>query len=189
MRKKILALATGVALLGAVGGLTLAAASTSGSPSGTRKNAWGISYFPGAKARSDSRIAPTITTGRKLVLISRGGTESDVDEPPGGESQGDEFTVNTPLYNQAGRRVGQLDVTGVETRVSRTQVRLMTLATASLKTGEIDAQGVGFFTPSTASFNIGVSGGTRQYQNVRGELHVRFPENQNVVILTYRLIP
>ncbi len=172
-----------IALLGLIGGVTLASASSTAA----QRNAWGIPSFPGAKTRPALEV-PRIDEAETLVLFSRGGSETDVDEPPAGESQGDEFTVHQGVFNEFGTRVGQLDVHGTESQLSRRQVSILISFTVSLSNGEIDADGVGSFTPTTEELDFGVTGGTGHYQNVRGEVHLEFLPN-NSVKATYHLIP
>jgi hypothetical protein len=183
MRKIVTIVAT-LAVLGLIGGVTLASASSTA----PQRNAWGIPSFPGAKTRPASPEVPRIDEAETLVLFSRGGSETDVDEPPAGESQGDEFTVHQGVFNELGTRVGQLDVHGTESQLSRRQVSILISFTVSLSNGEIDADGVGSFTRTTAELDFGVTGGTGHYQNVRGEVHLEFLPH-NAVKATYHLIP
>jgi hypothetical protein len=178
MRRKWLVLLVGTTLLGMLAaGISLASASSRTA----HTNPWGLPMAGTART-----AAPNITTGRTLVVISRGGTETDVDEPPAGFSQGDEGTVGTPLFNRAGAKVGHLDVQFVISFAARENSRIQVTFTSSLTgMGEITATGAANFDSSEAT--AAVTGGTGRFQNARGEVHISF--GQNAVVLTYHLIP
>ena len=184
MRTKLSAAAVGLALLGLLAGGTLASATTTTQA----RTAWGVpvaSAAAPATAPAEVRAAgPDITTAQTIVVFSRNETETDIDNPPAGFSQGDEIVVSSPLFNRAGARVGRLDVHGVITSVPPRGIAIQWVFTATLAKGQITAQGV---QTEEFSFRAAVTGGTGAYQNARGQVIVRFLANQ--VRLTYQLIP
>jgi len=170
--------------LAVIGGVSLA----SDSATAPRTNAWGI---PGLVPHAAAPV-PDITSGTTIVVFARDGSETDVDEPPAGESQGDETASHMPLF-MGGRRVGRIDVSSVETEANFTlrQASVQFIAVATLRAGAITATGVLRFTQQTSNatvFTGAVTGGTGLYQNVRGEVHIQFT-SQNAVKLTFHLIP
>ena len=179
MRTKLSAALAGLALLGLLaGGMTFASAS----PKAPATNTWGM---PASSTAAPSPALPAssdITTAKTIVVISRNETETDIDNPPAGLSQGDEFVIHSPLFNRAGATVGTLDVHAVFTSIDPLAVQV--LFTASLAKGQITAQGVG---TEETGFTAAVTGGTGAYRNARGQVTVRFQANQ--VVLTYQLIP
>jgi hypothetical protein len=179
VRTKLSAIAIGLTLLGLlVGGTTFAAAA----PKAPATNAWGMPASATAAHSAVLPAGPDITTATTIVVISRNETQTDIDNPPAGPSQGDEGVVHSPLFNRAGARVGMLDVHFVFTSV-RPMV-IQAVFTASLAKGQIAAQGVATEGPA---FTAGVAGGTGAYQNARGQVRVEFLAN--AVRLTYHLIP
>ena len=179
MRTKLSAALLGLALLGLLaGGITIASAS----PKAPATNAWGM---PTSATAAPSKALPAsadITTATTIVVISRNETETDIDNPPAGLSQGDEGVVHSPLFNRAGARVGTLDVQFQFTSLQ--PMAIQAAFTASLSKGQITAQGVA---GAGQTFTVAVTGGTGAYQNARGQVTVRFQANQ--VLLTYHLIP
>ena len=179
MRTKLSAALLGLALLGLLaGGITIASAS----PKAPATNAWGMPTSRAAAPTKAVAAGPDITTATTIVVISRNETETDIDNPPAGLSQGDEGVVHSPLFNQAGARVGTLDVQFQFTSLQ--PMAIQAAFTASLSKGQITAQGVA---GAGQTFTVAVTGGTGAYQNARGQVTVRFQANQ--VLLTYHLIP
>jgi hypothetical protein len=178
VRTKLSAALLGLALLGLLaGGITIAAAS----PKAPATNTWGMPASATA-APSQALPGPDITTATTIVVISRNETQTDIDNPPAGLSQGDEGVVHSPLFNRAGARVGRLDVQFQFTSLQPMAIQVV--FTASLSKGQIAAQGVA---GAGQTFTVGVAGGTGAYQNARGQVRVEFQANQ--VVLTYHLIP
>jgi hypothetical protein len=184
VRTKLSAVLLGLALLGLLaGGITIASASPKAPATNATNatNAWGMPAAATA-APSQALPGPDITTATTIVVISRNETQTDIDNPPVGPSQGDEGVVHSPLFNRAGTRVGTLDVQFQFTSLQ--PMAIQAVFTASLSKGQIAAQGVA---GAGQTFTVGVTGGTGAYQNARGQVTVRFLAN--AVRLTYHLIP
>jgi hypothetical protein len=180
VRTKLSAIAIGLALLGLlVGGTTLASAA----PEAPATNAWGMPTAATAAPSAVLPAGPDITTATTIVVISRNETQTDIDNPPAGLSQGDEGVVHSPLFNRAGARVGMLEVHFVFTSIQPMVIQAVFTASLAGK-GQIAAQGVATAGPT---FTAGVVGGTGAYQNARGQVLVEFLAN--AVRLTYHLIP
>lgn len=166
MARKLFISGLGVSLVAVVAvGVSLASAS---SESGAR--VWGapagMAHFTTAAATSSAD--PTIT------VIAKHQTETDVDEPPGGFSQGDEVTIGSALFNRAGARVGHLDVHGAFTALFRNTARGQFEFTATLQGGAITATGVATFSDTSQGFTAAVTGGTGAYQKTDGWVEVIF---------------
>ena len=182
MRTKLTAVAVGLALLGLLAGGTLASATTKTQA----RTAWGVpvasAAAPATAPAETLATGSDITTAQTIVVFSRNETQTDIDNPPAGLSQGDEGVVHSPLFNRAGARVGRLDVQFQFTSLQPMAIQVV--FTASLSKGQIAAQGVA---GAGQTFTVGVAGGTGAYQNARGQVRVEFQANQ--VVLTYHLIP
>ena len=144
-------------------GVSLASASP-----GNGARVWGapagMAHF--GKAAAASSADPTIT------VIAKHQTETDVDEPPAGFSQGDEVTIGSWLFNRAGARVGHLDVHGAFTALLRNRARGQFEFTATLRGGAITATGVAIFSDTSGGFTAAVTGGTGAYQKTDGWVKV-----------------
>ncbi|MDP9235084.1 MAG: hypothetical protein M3P01_11135 [Actinomycetota bacterium] len=175
--RRVLAIVAGIVVLALVGGLTLASASQR--PSMAH---WGL---PSGTSRTTSSKAIAKSDGKhKLVLVSRNETETDIDNPPAGESQGDEINVTGSLFRND-HNVGRLDVHAVETEASFPPPRaaLQATFTATLAHGQITATGVAVFTPgSMGGFEAAVTGGTGRYDEVDGDVQVLFLDNHTKFI-------
>jgi hypothetical protein len=170
--RKVLAVVAGIVVVALVGGLALASASQR-----TSRAHWGL---PSGTSRTTSSKAIAKGEGEhRLIFVSRHETETDVDNPPAGESQGDEITVTAPLFRND-HKVGRLDVHAVETEASFPPPRAAIQATftATLAQGQITATGVAVFTPeSMGGFEAAVTGGTGRYDDVDGDVQVLFREH------------
>ena len=118
-----------------------------------------------------SSVAADDDVDERLVFVERNFAETFIDNPPRGEGQGDEV-VFTSVLTKRGKRVGRLDAHVVLTLVSERRFRALVNATVSLPRGEIEVQGVFAFTRTTADLHFGVTGGTRQFDDVGGDFHV-----------------
>lgn len=138
--------------------------------SGSGARVWGapagMAHF--AKAGAASSADPTIT------VIAKHQTETDLDEPPSGFSQGDEITIGSGLFNGAGARVGHLDVHGAFTALFRNSARGQFEFTSTLRSGAITATGVATFSDNSTGFTAAVTGGTGAYQKTDGWVQVIF---------------
>ena len=118
------------------------------------------------RAAPSSIPGPDDDVDKRLVLVEHNLRETFIDNPPRGESQGDEFALSSVLMKN-GKRVGRLDAHGVVTLVGE-RFRVLINGTASLPGGEIENQGVG----TAGDLEFGVTGGTGRYDDVGGELHI-----------------
>src|SRR5919198_4139390 len=126
-----------------VGGLcvSMAAAVVVGASLASASSGSGARVWGAAPSLVHFGKAAGAVAGDTITVISKNATETDVDEPPSGFSQGDETTVSSPLFNTAGARVGHLDVHGAFTAVfpKRHTARLQVTFTATLAHGAITA--------------------------------------------------
>jgi hypothetical protein len=167
MRVKIAILAALAVVAGAVGAASLATAS----PTGFHKITWGL---PASTSTSPAHLSvPKVDAGdrdKRLVLISRNETETGMDNPPAGPSQGDELALHSPLY-MGGKLVGTLEGHGVATSVNEKahEAKAQFVLTAVLRGGQITATGVATLSTATGAmsgFDAAVTGGTGAYQTV-----------------------
>jgi hypothetical protein len=181
MRTRIgfLAGATLVALL-VIGALSVA----SGSPRGHLRM-WGLQ--PGVAPHKAA--VPHAEGTTQLVVFTRHEHAVDVDEPPAGFSQGDESTVSAGMWNAAGQRVGRLDAAGTLTAVFQQAqtARVQFTFTATVRGSQITATGILIGSDAVHGFDAAVTGGTRKFLGVEGEVHVQFLAN-NSSRFTYQLV-
>ena len=186
MRKRfgIVAAAIAVAAL-TVTGLTLASGSSSSQRA--RATAWGFPRGLHLSARPLSTATPHITTARTIVVIARDGTDTFIDEGAPGLSAGDRDVFHNPLFNRDGERVGFVNGDTVFTLVTSRRVNVQVAFTATLfRRGDIAVQGV---QTREESFAGAVTGGTGEFQNARGEVHVQFSQTSDATTATFHLIP
>jgi hypothetical protein len=162
MRRLMAIVAIGAAL-SVVASMTLAAASNTGA----KKPSW----------RSLLSSAPKAANGdndgdKRLVLVERNATETEIDNPPEGFSVGDEVAFAGDLYWR-GKKVGYDDGQAVFTLVSQDQVRAHATFTATVRGDEINGAGsVTFSETGAVDFELSVTGGTGRYDDVGGEVTV-----------------
>ena len=177
MRRR-LSVAAGVAIAAgglAVGSITMASAGSS--PSG-RVGSWGRALG----ARPQASEAPEITTGQTLVFLDRTVNVRLVDlNRNGAVDPGDTAVFRDDLL-QGGRRVGAVHgQCGANFRGV-----FLCDATVTLQNGKITVAGT---QPGNVSaFSLAVTGGTAEYQNVRGQMRLEFINDQDAT-LRLRLIP
>lgn len=150
-----------LAVLGLVASMTFASAA--GERRTSIREMW--------RAAPSSVAGPDDDVDKRLVFVERNLRETFIDNPPEGDSQGDEFALSSVLIKK-GKRVGRLDAHGVVTLVTEQQFRVLINGTASLPGGEIENQGVAAFTRTTGELEFGVTGGTGRYDDIGGELHI-----------------
>ncbi len=147
----------------------------------------GVSASPDAKkSKKKAHSSLTVLTKSREARV--------VDLGPRGTSHGDMFVVNAPLYDATGTdRIGRLDLFCVLTDPQDEPAERADWAectvTATLPGGEISGQGVTAypeFPGLPARMVDAITGGTRTYANVRGD--VRIEPRGNKVIITFRLI-
>jgi hypothetical protein len=175
--RRVMVMVVGVMVVALVGSMTLA------SPSRREaRNPWGLPV-----AASESQAASTNGDGdgdQRLVLISRNATETFIDNPPEGDSVGDESVITSPLYRR-GERVGRLDVHLLFTEVTQRRFAFEAHFTATLPKGQIAATGVAVLTAANErGFDAAITGGTRRYDAVGGDVRVQFI-TQDAVRFTY----
>jgi hypothetical protein len=175
--RRLMAVLAGVVVLGLVASMTFA----SESPQQLRTR----DVLRAAPSSVDNDRA---AADRRIVVVVRNEQETFIDNPPRGESQGDEFVVSGTLHRPGQRRpIGRADAHAIATLVTRREFRLLFTVVSNLPHGEIEATGVARFTERTAEFEFGVTGGTDAFDNVGGELNVVEPEGPGPVRLVYDL--
>jgi hypothetical protein len=190
MRSKLVAASVGVAILALV-----AVGVASASPTATTHGKLGgwAADIPATARATDTAAAPDISKARRLHFIWHPTTFSFEDNPPAGDSNGDEFTFSGPLLNpQTKQPVGFL--AGHCTIVDQAKAGLVecevTAAPTSVKNlgaaTQITMQGFGDNTPMP--FRNAVTGGTGIYQNARGQaIGTALPSGD--LDLVFHLIP
>jgi hypothetical protein len=178
--KRPVVIAASVALLGLVASMTFASASQDRA---TKRLSWDrlVAAAPSA-VKADAGDCD-----ERVVVRERNVTETEIDNPPEGFSQGDEFASAADLFRQ-GKKVGYDDVHGVFTSVTETEVRIEILATATVRGDEITVAGSVRFTEEAAAldFELSVVGGTGRWDDVGGELTV-VEEEQGTTRLVFCL--
>jgi hypothetical protein len=160
--KRPVAIAAGVALVGLVASMTFASASQDG---GTRRLSWQrlVAAAPSAVK------AGAADCDERLVVRERNASETEIDNPPEGFSQGDETAFAGDLFRQ-GRKVGYDDGHAVFTLVTETEVRVEVQATATVRGDEITVAGSLTFTEEAVPDpELSIVGGTGRYVDVGGE--------------------
>jgi hypothetical protein len=168
--RRVMALVAGIVLLGLMASVTVVSAERRAS-----KNSWGLPIATSGTSSSASS-ARDDDGDKRIVVVSRNATDTDIDNPPEGESQGDEFVVTSPLFKK-GKRVGRLDVHGVVTEVNLEEnvFAFQVTFTATLRGGQIVSTGVGVFDePTDNSFTAAITGGTGRFDEAGGDVVVRF---------------
>ena len=124
--------------------------------------------------------------GRTLTVLTKTREARVVDLGPQGASHGDMRVLNAPLYNATGKeKVGRLDLFTVLTdpadESSEKANMVESTYTYTLPGGEISVQGVGALpklTEPAPSQVDAISGGTRKYAGVRGEVRIETRGNK-----------
>ena len=166
--RKVMAIVAGLVVLALIGSMTLASAGRR--DTGRR---WGMRV---STAQAAPAPAPHGEDESLLVLQTRNEHETEVDNPPEGESQGDEIALTASLFRQ-GQKVGRLDAHAVETEANfqLRRAAIQVTFTATLRRGQITATGVAVFTPqSQAGFEAAVTGGTGNFDEAGGSVDVSF---------------
>jgi hypothetical protein len=180
MKKRLVLALAALSLVGVVGGgLSLASASPSDN------DTWGQWFARRAVTPTTGSEAPRITTAQSIVVISRGGHAQFIDLPPTDDSQGDRVVGHTPLFNRDGDHVGEINFEEVITKLSGDGEEQAVITVRLFGRGQITAQGDD---TNASIITLAVTGGTENFQNVRGEVELRFRAN-NVVVLVFQLIP
>jgi hypothetical protein len=166
--RRVVAIVSGVVLLGLLASMTVVSAERR-----APKNAWDLPVATSGTGGSASSKDDD-DGDERIVVVSRNATETNIDNPPEGESQGDEFVITSPLF-KGGKRVGRLDVHGVTTEVNLEEeiFAIQVTFTATLSGGQIVSTGVGVFDePTDNSFTAAITGGTGRYDEAGGDVRV-----------------
>jgi hypothetical protein len=170
-----MAIVAGIVVLGLMASMTVVSAERRAS-----KNDWGLPVA--TSGGSSASVAGDKDGDQRLVVVSRNATETMIDNPPEGDSQGDEDVVTSPLFKR-GKRVGRLDVHTVFTEVNLEEGTFAFQATftATLRGGQIVSTGVGVFDgPTDNSFTAAITGGTGRYDEAGGDVVVTFVSDEAV---------
>ena len=140
------------------------------------------------------RSASAITTARTITVIAPDTEQSRIDVKPKGPSQGDLLVFAGPLRNAANTRtIGRIDGTCVTTSNPagpQEERHHCTIATSFDRRNppgaEIAIQGVGRVLAEDVL--MAVTGGTRDFQNVRGQALIDYTTTGQITI-TYSLLP
>lgn len=140
------------------------------------------------------RSASAITTARTITVIAPDTEQRRIDVKPKGPSQGDLLVFAGPLRNAANTRtIGRIDGTCVTTSnpAGPEEERRQCTITSSFDRptppgAEITITGVGRVLAEDVL--MAVAGGTRDFQNARGQALVDYTTTGQLTI-TYSLIP
>jgi allene oxide cyclase-like protein len=169
--RRVIAIVGGVVMLGLVASMTVVSAERR-----APKNDWGLPIATSARG-SSATVAPNDDGDQRLVLISRNATETEIDNPPAGESQGDEIAITSPLF-RAGKSVGRFDahIVITELNVQEGVFAFQVTFTSTLPEGQIVSTGVGAFTEESGddSFSAAITGGTGRFDDAGGDVQVQF---------------
>jgi hypothetical protein len=180
--RRVIAIVGSVVILGLVGSMTLVSAEQQAS-----EKRWGMPIATSA-APSSATAAGDDDGDHRLVVVSRNATETDIDNPPEGDSQGDETVITSPLF-RAGKRVGRFDAHVVVTEINFEEgvFAFQVTFTSTLPGGQIVSTGVASLTEETQnSFTAAITGGTGRYDEVGGDVRVTFI-SENAVRFVYDL--
>jgi hypothetical protein len=156
-------LAAGVALVLALGSITVAFASSS--RSGT----------------ADHRV-------QVIRLVAKGGQETNVDLGSKGFSAGDQEVVAAKLV-QDGKRVGEAGSVCQFVRVGKSSAACLDVFTLSLPKGQISTQGLVTSTPAgPGTFVLAITGGTGAYQTAHGQMKVTSTSTDEVPLTLYLIL-
>jgi hypothetical protein len=167
--RRVMAIVAGMVVLGLMASMTVVSAERR-----APKNDWGL---PIATSGGNSASSAADKDGdKRIVVVSRNATETDIDNPPEGFSQGDELVVTSPLFMR-GKREGRLDAHAVFTEVNLEEeiLAFQVTFTATLRGGQIVSTGVAVLDEETDnSFTAAITGGTGRYDEAGGDVLVRF---------------
>jgi hypothetical protein len=140
-------------------------------------------------------IAPTFAHGsanalpvaqqRTIRLVEGDGPSGGLDVNPKGDSIGDYFAFHSPLHDLTGARVGRADAYSIITGVGNAAAALH-FVTLTLPGGQITTQNAELATVDNGNGPEAITGGTGDFQNVRGQL--TFEEDQGRVVIVLHLI-
>jgi hypothetical protein len=168
--RRVMAIVGVVVLLGVAASMTMVSAERR-----APKNDWGLPIATSGTVSSAS-VAGDNDGDKRLVVVSRNATETQIDNPPEGESQGDQDVITSPLF-RAGKRVGRFDAHVVITEVNFEEgvFAFQVTFTATLPGGQIVSTGVGVFDEETDDrFTAAITGGTGRFDEAGGDVRVQF---------------
>ena len=191
MRTKLWATASVAGVLATV--LATVALSAGASPEANPTRAWGRGVVDvGDSGRESARAPQSHEGGDTIVVRPQEVAAKDVNVNGPRFGPGDYFLFKDRLTNSAGTHVGNDNVVCMaHFPFTRTRFGVLCEGTFSffgrggIERGKIAVEGLIVFRQGVSSFAIPITGGTRHYQNVRGELHVP-AQGAN---LTLHLIP
>jgi hypothetical protein len=182
--RRVSAIVGGIVIVGLVGSMTLVSAERQAS-----EKRWGLPIAKSATGSSATTVAGDNDGDQRLVVVSRNETEIEIDNPPEGESQGDETVITSPLF-RGGKSVGRLDAHLVitEFNIEEGVFAFQVTFTSTLPEGQIVSTGVGAFTEESEddSFSAAITGGTGRYDEAGGDVRVQFVSD-NAVRFVYDL--
>lgn len=180
--RRVMAIVAGIVLLGLMASMTVVSAERR-----APKNDWGLPIATSGTGNSPSSVADD-DGDQKLVVVSRNATETEIDNPPADESQGDEIVITSPLF-KGGKRVGRFDAHVVITEINIEEgvFAFQVTFTSTLPGGQIVSTGVAALTEEEDdSFTAAITGGTGRYDEAGGDVLVRFV-SENAVRFVYDL--
>jgi hypothetical protein len=167
--RRIMAIVGVVVLLGVAASMTVVSAERR-----APKNDWGLPIATSATGRSAS--VGDNDGDKRLVVVSRNATETEIDNPPADESQGDQIVITSPLF-RGGKKVGRFDAHVVITEVNLEEgvFAFQVTFTVTLPRGQIVSTGVGVFDEETDDrFTAAITGGTGRFDEAGGDVRVQF---------------
>lgn len=111
-------------------------------------------------------------SGDTLRFLSTTQQSAELDLGKKGASLGDEYVFHDRLRSRHDRNAGTLDGVCTVTRLKGDDSTAQCLVTASLDDGDITTQGV--VRSDERSATLAVTGGTADYSEASGEVHVKF---------------
>ena len=137
--------------------------------------------------------APAITAARKFTLIARQVEFSRLDFGRSGTSRGDQIIFSGSLRERGGALAGRFDGHCVVTstpagQASENRQQCFLTSTIGTANGETEIQAGGVGRLLAEDVILSVTGGTRRFQNVRGQVRIIF-RTEDRAVLRYSLIP
>jgi hypothetical protein len=188
MRKRhVWYIALAVALLGLVAAsLSLSAGAT---PNAVKFKSWQDNPLTSRAAA----VPASHGDGQRLVVRTTQTNNRNVDVEGDGQGPGDYFVFKDKVYNKNGDKVGRdngqctINFPANETRFSINCAVAFTFTGAGgVRRGKIMVEGNLRFTETTTTIRLPITGGSRHYENVRGEVHVG---GGNTTKIVFDLLP
>lgn len=186
MSKRLALLGAGIALLGIILGNIGLSSAASPKAAGVQQ-AWGRDVWSGNAQSGASVGIESHEGGETLVVTTRELNFKEINVNGPGFGPGDYFIFNERVF-QSGRQIG-VDNGQCTAHFPLDERRFTFLCEVSFTyfgRGEIMTEGRIQFTPETTSLTLPITGGTKHFQNVRGEIHVG---GENQTVITFHLLP